>query len=248
MRNLYDREAKQLLTEMRPFRRTAKSRLYLSNMIARSKSKIVALSIGILIVVGLCVKAVRFSALFSEVSGLLEAHLRSAACLGNTGKVKQLVMLGVNVNATSDDGDSALVAVESCKGDVTSRVELVELLIAKGAAVNLRNSEGRTALMYAARNGDAPSVNALLRSGASVNIADNDGETAVMKAAATSCNEETVRALLSAGADLNARDHKGLNALDSFRASYACPESRVGHLLQEAAAGKADSDKPRSDY
>lgn len=210
-------------------------------MIARSKNRVVALSIGILIVVGLCIQYVRFSKLFSGFSGLLEAHLRSAACLGNTGKVKRLVMLGVNVNATGDDGDSALIAVEACKGDVvTSRVELIELLIAQGAEVNLRNSEGRTALMYAARNGDAPAVNALLRSGASVNIADNNGETAVIKAATNSCNEETVKALLSAGADLNARDHKGRNALDRFRASHACPESRVGHLLQEAVTGKAD--------
>lgn len=210
-------------------------------MIVRNKNRVVAVSIGILIVVGLCVKALRFSALFSEFSGLLEAHLRSAACLGNTGKVKRLVMLGVNVNATGDDGDSALVAVEACKGDVvTSRVELVEFLIARGAAVNLRNREGRTALMYAARNGDAPAVNALLRSGASVNTVDNNGETAIIKAATNSCNEETVRALLSGGADLNARDHKGRNALDSFRASYACPESRVGYVLQEAVTGKAD--------
>ena len=215
-------------------------------MIVRRKNRVVALSIGILIVVGLCVQYSWFSGLFSEFSGLLEAHLRSAACLGNTRKVKRLVMLGVNVNATSDDGDSPLVAVEACKGDVaTSRVELIELLIAHGAAVNLRNSEGRTALMYAARNGDAPAVNALLKSGASVNIADNYGETAVMKAATSSCNEETVRTLLSAGADLNARDHKGRNALDSFHASYACPESKVGSLLQEAVTGKTD-DSSRS--
>src|SRR5215211_1350618 len=72
----------------------------------------------------------------------------------------------------------------------------------------------------------------LLRNAAAVNIADNDGETALMKAAANSCNEETVRALLSGGADLSVRDHKGRNALDSFRASYACPEGKVGDLLQ----------------
>src|SRR5207302_10918021 len=100
------------------------------------------------------------------------------------------------------------------------------------AEVNHRESDGCTALMNAAGNGDTPAVNALLKSGASVNLADNDGETALMKAAASSCNEETVRALLSAGADLTAKDHKGRNALDSFRSSYACPESKVGDLLK----------------
>jgi len=146
-------------------------------------------------------------------------------------------MLGVNVNATSDKGETALMAVEHCNY-APNRVEMVELLIANGATVNLRGDNGFTALMYAARNGNTPVVNALLSNGAAVNVADNEGETALMKAAAASCNEETVRALLSAGADLSARDHKERNALDSFRASYACPESKVGDLLQTAGTEK----------
>jgi ankyrin repeat protein len=54
--------------------------------------------------------------------------------------------------------------------------------------------------MYAAGKGDVQAVNALLKNGAAVNSADKEGETALMKAAASSCNEETLRALLSAGA------------------------------------------------
>ena len=168
-------------------------------------------------------------------SRLVGADLRLAACDGDIKKVTNLLKRGANVNVTGIQGTSALISVEACTrhDDLTqSRVQLVELLIANGAAVNHRNGDGRTALMYAAENGDTQAVNALLRNGASVNIADNDGETALMKAAASSCTEETVRALLSAGADLSARDHKGRNALDSFRASYACPESKVGDLLK----------------
>ena len=170
---------------------------------------------------------------------LASSKLMSAACDGDLTKAKNLLMPWVNVNATDGGGNSALTYVEGCKGhDGLTRVELVELLIAKGAAVNFRDGDGSTALMYAARNGDTQAVNALLRNGASVNIADKEGETALMKAAASSCNEDTVRALLSAGADLSVRDHKGRNALDSFRSSYACPESKVGDLLQIAETGK----------
>jgi hypothetical protein len=181
--------------------------------------------------------------LCSGCSGLLEADLRLAACDGDIKKVTNLLERGANVNATGVQGSSALISVEACTrhNNLTqSRVQLIELLIAKGAAVNHQDDDGATALMYAARNGDTQAVNALLRSGASVNVADNNGETALMKAAASSCNEETVRALLSAGADFNARDHKGRNALESFRSSYACPESKVGDLLQKATTGKAD--------
>lgn len=171
----------------------------------------------------------------TRCSGLLEADLRLAACDGDIKKVRNLLERGANVNARGVQGSSALTSAEACTRHdklTESRVELIELLIAKGAAVNHQDDDGATALMYAARNGDAQAVNALLRNGASVNLADNDGETALMKAAASSCNEETVRALLSAGADLNAKDHKGRNALDAFRASHACPESKVGDLIK----------------
>jgi len=169
----------------------------------------------------------------SSCRRLSAAHLMSAACDGDIKKATNLLELGVDVNATDGMSNSALTLAEGCKRDGTpTRVQLVELLIAKGAEVNHRESDGRTALMYAAENGDTQAVNALLRSGASVNLADNEGETALMKAAASSCTEETVAALLSAGADLNVRDHKGRNALDAFLASYACPESKVGDILK----------------
>jgi len=164
---------------------------------------------------------------------LLDADLGLAACDGDIKKVQNLLNSGANVNATGVEGSSVLTGAEACKRhDDPTREQLVELLIAKGAEVSHQDSSGATALMYAAGNGDTQAVKALLKNGAAVNIADNEGETALMKAAASSCTEETVRALLTAGADLTARDHKGRNALDSFRSSYACPESKVGDLLK----------------
>jgi ankyrin repeat protein len=171
--------------------------------------------------------------LCTSCSGPLEAELGLAACKADIKKVTNALERGAKINATGLQGDSPLTSVESCEEkDEPTRLQVLELLIAKGAEVNHQDDHGATALMYAARNGDTQAVNALLRNGASVNIADNEGETALMKAAASSCTEETVRALLSAGADLNAKDHKGRNALDSFRSSYACPESKVGDLLK----------------
>ena len=111
-------------------------------------------------------------------SGTLAAYLRGAACAGDITKVTNFLQLGANVNTTDGLGYSALIDVEACRRHndlIQSRVQLIELLIAKGAEVNHRAGDGRTALMYAARNGDTQSVNALLRNGATVNIADNDG-------------------------------------------------------------------------
>ena len=173
-------------------------------------------------------------------SGTLAAYLRKAACDGDIERVTKFLKLGANVNTTDGFGYSALIDVEACRRHddlIQSRAQILELLITNGATVNHRARDGRTALMYAAENGDTQAVNTLLRNGASVNLADNDGETALMKAATSSCTEETVRALLNAGADLNARDRKGRNALDSFRSSYACPDSTVGDLLQKTTNG-----------
>ena len=159
----------------------------------------------------------------SSCRRLSAAHLMSAACDGDIKKATNLLELGVDVNATDGMSNSALTLAEGCKRDDTpSRVQLVELLIANGAAVNLQARNGRTALMYAAKNGDTQAVKALLKSGASVSIADNEGQTALMNAVTFSCDEETVRALLSAGADLTARDHKGRDAL-----SNACIKGKL---------------------
>src|SRR5436309_1199556 len=110
--------------------------------------------------------------LFTGCSGPLEAELGLAACHGDIKRVTNLLERGANINGTDGLGSSALIDAEACMrhDDLTqSRVQLVELLIAKGAAVNYQDDNGATALIYAARNGDTPAVNALLRSGASVN-------------------------------------------------------------------------------
>jgi ankyrin repeat protein len=157
----------------------------------------------------------------TRYSHSLEDSLFGAVCDGDLSKTKKLLMLGANVNATDVEGHSPLIVAEACTTR-PGRPELVELLIANGAMVNLQARDGRTALMCAAGNGDTRAVKALLKSGASVNIADNEGQTALIKAVRFSCDEDTIRALLSAGADLTARDHKGRDAL-----SNACIKGKL---------------------
>jgi ankyrin repeat protein len=171
----------------------------------------------------------------TRYSHSLDASLREAACGGDVTTIRKLLMLGANVNATDVPGYSALMVLGACTAH-PGRGELVELLIANGAVVNLQARDGSNALMYAAGNGDTQAVKALLKGGASVNIADNEGQTALMKAVRFSCNEDTIRALVDAGADLTATDHKGQSALSST----CLNGTRLGELLHPT---RGDSDR-----
>ncbi|MDV2504645.1 MAG: ankyrin repeat domain-containing protein, partial [bacterium] len=58
------------------------------------------------------------------------------------------------------------------------RTATVKELLAQSFAVNERDKNGRTALMWAAKGGHSKSVLALLAAGAEVNAKANDGRTA----------------------------------------------------------------------
>ncbi len=97
----------------------------------------------------------------------------------------------------------------------------VQSLLARGANVNARDAEGRTALIIASFVGDPRDelmrfhplalVQLLLKRGADVNLCADDGETALMNAAESDVT--ATRLLLDKGARLNAQDASGETAL-----------------------------------
>jgi ankyrin repeat protein len=56
----------------------------------------------------------------------------------------------------------------------------VQVLLAAGADVEVKDNNGRTSVMYASRNGRKEVVQVLLAAGADVEVKDNDGWTALM--------------------------------------------------------------------
>ncbi|CAN0060198.1 unnamed protein product, partial [Scytosiphon promiscuus] len=166
-----------------------------------------------------------------------EFGVRRALC------ASELIDAGVSLNAECRWGWRLLItAVEN------DLVEVVEVLLAAGASVDLNYPspreaaqafwEDRSLMCSAVKWASASVVRALLRHGCDANERD-DGGTALHHAARRSDNGDTVRALLAGGADAEARgtkDHHG-NIEDMTPYEYY-PEYSVTPLHVAVIRGK----------
>jgi len=138
---------------------------------------------------------------------------------GETGSVermlsiiRQLLQQGVNVNAVSDEGDTALY--RACK---SQQLEVVQMLLEAGADVNLTSEklypliaacdsyQSTMPVLCAAVKND----NETMKHGANVNNFDNQGNTALHMAT----SNVVIEMLLNAGANVSATNDNGETAL-----------------------------------
>ena len=130
--------------------------------------------------------------------------------------VSLLVEAGVDVDATTLDKETALYLAVRHRA-----TGCVEVLLAAGASLNLREGHGLTpSLHYAARRGNTKIVSLLVEAGANVNAAADLGKTALHFAASTGALA-CVKVLLAAGADINVRSNSGLTPFD-YAISHNC--------------------------
>ncbi len=101
------------------------------------------------------------------------------------------------------------------------QLDVVKLLLDRGADVNARDSRGYTPLLSASEMGHLDIVKQLLEGGADVNARDSHGYTPLLLASQMGYLD-VVKHLLEKGADVNAKRHKGFTAL--------MVASRVGYL------------------
>ena len=123
----------------------------------------------------------------------------SLACgNGSAAVVKKLLEAGANPNVADRTGATPLMTCSR-----TGSEEAVNLLLAHGANMNAtENSQGQTALMWAAGGRHSKSVEALIRHGADIHARSRGGFTPLLFAAQQG-DLESARALLAAGADVN---------------------------------------------
>lgn len=163
----------------------------------------------------------------SDAEGWTALH--KACQIGGLAIVRMLLVwtqYGVNVNATTNQGEIALMMVAQLRDhedglDATPGRQpgdahtIAQLLISHGANVNARSSGPRwcTALHLAARGHQGPGIlQLLIDSGADVTAPDDNYMTPLCFAQSF----DAVRALIHAGADVNATDADGNGPLGWF--------------------------------
>jgi ankyrin repeat protein len=114
-------------------------------------------------------------------------------------KVRLLLDHGVDVNAVSKLGRTALLLAAMSDGSV----DVVRLLMARGADPRVVDSLKKTALLAATEGGDTETIRLLVDAGLDVNAVDFAGFTPLMNAA-SKANVAAVRLLLAKGANVNA--------------------------------------------
>ncbi len=146
---------------------------------------------------------------------MLQTPLIVAARTGEACKVRMLCERGADLTITDAGGGSAVNHAA-----IRADVEILALLRQCGAAVDHRDTMGRTPLHNAihATSSSAPvksrreTVRWLLQAGLDPDTADNAGMTPLMYAA-EEASADTVSLLLAAGARTDTRDDQGRSAL-----------------------------------
>lgn len=102
----------------------------------------------------------------------------------------EIVELLVNAKAKVNVFGGSEVGTPLTVGAVFLKKESLELLLKAGAGIDLKEADGDTALIAAARRGDKDCVQFLLEAGADIMISNNNGENAIQCAAANIDDED----------------------------------------------------------
>ena len=105
-------------------------------------------------------------------------QLADAVIEKDTVKISQLLQSGIDINTQHPISGTTVLMIA---GSYYYYDDIVKFLIRKGADVNLKDNEGKTALLWAASN-SLPNAKILVEHGAKVNIAANDGMTPFLQA------------------------------------------------------------------
>lgn len=132
--------------------------------------------------------------------------LPRVAKIGDPLIVETLLKKGAYIDASNIEEGGVTALMEAAR---KGRLEVVKLLIEKGANINAGDNEGRKALHCAVYGGNTDVMQTLLKAGADINTKENTSDFTPLHLAAEDNNIDMVRFLLEHGADASLTDSEG---------------------------------------
>jgi ankyrin repeat protein len=126
----------------------------------------------------------------------------------NKDGVRHFLEVGASIDAREEEHDQAAIILAAEFGDA----EIVELLINRGAKIDARDGEGRTALFFAEVGSKV--FASLVAAGADINAKDYEGNSILMRSVSRSPSVAEVEELLRLGIEPDVRNKAGESALD----------------------------------
>jgi uncharacterized protein len=132
-----------------------------------------------------------------RIGGLIVASIK-----GRISKVEKYIRIGVNINGTDAEGDSALI-LAAHKGQFNR----IKLLLENGANPNQKNiKEGITPIFSAILGSHSNVVKLLIEYGADLNATDNLGNTPLLASVYSNKSDQVTITLIEANSDVNFRN------------------------------------------
>ena len=156
-----------------------------------------------------------------------EDKLRNAAENGDIVTVRSLLNQGVDVNSNAYGRTALLWAAQN------KHMDIVRLLIEKGANVNTKDKNTGTPLIYEVINGQLDMVKLLLDKGADLNMVSGPVDATALIYAVFQNNKDAVQFLVKRGADVNVKDKLGMTAL---KYAVLAGNKEIGRILIENGA------------
>ena len=113
----------------------------------------------------------------------------------------------LSIRVNTNNGTLIMQAIRN------NQTEVVDYLIREGLDVTTVDSDGRSALFYAAQLGNVAIVESLLAAGADIDFLNTEDQMTALLQAIASNRTDIVLALLQRGAQVNIKNHRGFAAL-----------------------------------